>query len=57
MTSPRKHPLLLMITRFGRFAIVILLTKTTAAQNEVALSYDRVRGQYFLTVVFVSTIV
>ena len=35
----------------------ILLTKTTAAQNEVALSYHRVRGLYFLAVVFVATIV
>ena len=34
----------------------ILLTKTTAAQNEVALSYHRVRGLYFLAVVFVATI-
>ena len=34
-----------------------LLTKTTAAQNEVALSYDRVRGLYFLAVVFAATIV
>ena len=30
--------------------------KTTAAQNEVALSYHRVRGLYFLAVVFVVTI-
>ena len=36
---------------------IILLTKTTAAQNEVALSYHRVRGQYFLTVTFVATII
>ena len=34
----------------------ILLTKTTAAQNEVALSYHRERGLYFLAVVFVATI-
>ena len=34
----------------------ILLTKTTAAQNEVALSYHRVRGQCFRVVVFVVTI-
>ena len=34
----------------------ILLTKTTAAQNEVALSYHKVRGVYFLAVVFVRTI-
>ena len=35
----------------------ILLTKTTAAQNEIALSYHRVRGLYFLAVFFVATIV
>ena len=29
----------------------ILLTKTTAAQNEVALTYRSVRGLYFLAVV------
>ena len=34
--------------------LTILLTKTTAAQNEAALSYHRVRGLYFLAVVFVS---
>ena len=34
----------------------ILLTKTTAAQNGVALSYLRVRGLYFLAVVFVAAI-
>ena len=35
----------------------ILLTKTTAAQNEVALSYHKLRGLYFLAVVFVATII
>ena len=35
---------------------IIHLTKTTAAQNEVALSYRSVRELYFLAVVFVSTI-
>ena len=35
----------------------ILLTKTTAAQNEVAFSYHEVRGLYFLAVVFEATIV
>ena len=35
----------------------ILLTKTTAAQNEVALSYGIVLGLYFLAVVFAGTIV
>ena len=34
--------------------IIIVLTKTTAAQNEVALSYHKVRGQYFLAVDFVA---
>ena len=34
----------------------ILLTKTTAVENEVALSYHRMRGLYFLAVVFASTI-
>ena len=33
-----------------------LLTKTTAAQNEDALSYHKVRGLYFLAVVFVRRI-
>ena len=32
------------------------LTKTTAAQTEVALSYHNVRGLYFLAVVFVTNI-
>ena len=36
--------------------IPIYLTKTTAAQNEVALSYHSVRGIYFLAVVFVRSI-
>ena len=35
----------------------ILLTKTTAAQNEDALSYHSVRGLYFQAVVFVATII
>ena len=34
-----------------------LLTKATAAQNEVAFSYHRVRGLYFLAVVFAANIV
>ena len=34
----------------------ILLTKTTATQNEVALSYHKVRGLYFLAVVSVRSI-
>ena len=36
---------------------MILLTKTTAALNEVALSYHEVRRLYFLAVVFVVTII
>ena len=35
----------------------MLLTETTAARNGVALSYHRVRGLYFLTVVFVRSII
>ena len=34
----------------------ILLTKTTAAQKEDALSYHRVGGQHFVAVVFVRSI-
>ena len=34
----------------------MLLTKTTAAQNEIALNYHSVRGLYFLAVVFLTTI-
>ena len=30
---------------------IILLTKITAEQNEISLSYRRVRGLYFLTVI------
>ena len=36
---------------------IILLTKTSAARNRVALSYHSVRGLYFLAVVFAATIV
>ena len=36
--------------------IPTLLTKTTAAQNDVTLSYHRVRGLYFLAVVFARSI-
>ena len=36
--------------------LTILLTKTIAAQNEVALSYHKVRALYFLAVVFVRSI-
>ena len=38
--------------RNGRHVGCILLTITTAAQNEVALSYHKVRGLYCLAVVF-----
>ena len=34
----------------------MLLTKTTAAQNEVALSYHKLRGLYIQVVVFAATI-
>ena len=35
---------------------IILRTKINAAQNEAAFSYHRLRGLYFLAVVFVATI-
>ena len=35
----------------------ILLIKTTAAQNEVALSYHKARGLHFLEAAFAATIV
>ena len=37
--------------------IHILLTKTTAVQNDIALSYCKVHGLYFLAVVFAMIIV
>ena len=37
--------------------IYILVTKTTAAQNEGALSYHRLCGLYFLAVVFVAAVI
>ena len=39
------------------YLTLILLTKTTVARNAVALSYHRVRGLYFLAVVFAAIIV
>ena len=39
------------------FHNTIVLTKTTAAQNDIVLSYHRVRGLYFLAVVFAATMV
>ena len=42
--------------KFNFMTVNIFLTKTTAAQNDVALSYRRVRGQYFLAVVFAALI-
>ena len=44
-------------TNVPKSDIFIHLTKTTAAQNEVALSYHSVRRLYFLAVVFVTNIV
>ena len=45
------------ITEQTSIKYVLLLTKTTAAQNKVALSYHRVRGLYFLEVVLAVNIV
>ena len=35
--------------------MTMLFTKTTAAQDEVVLSYHKVRGLYFMAVVFVTS--
>ena len=43
--------------RLKRITHNILPTKTTAAQNEVALSYHKVRGLYFLAVIFAATMI
>ena len=42
---------------FKKYHLNILLTRTTAAQNVVALSYHIVRGLHFLAVVIAITIV
>ena len=42
---------------FGMWEKNILLAKTTAAQNEVTLSYHKVRGLCFLTVISVGIVV
>ena len=34
----------------------MILAKTTAAQNEASLSYHKVRGLFFLAIVFAATI-
>ena len=39
-----------------RGMIPILLIEIAAAQNEVGLSYNKVRGLYFLAVIFAVTI-
>ena len=36
--------------------MIILLTKIISPQNEVALSFHRMRGLYFLAVIFAATI-
>ena len=38
------------------FHLTTLLTKTTAPQNDIALSYRKVRGLYYPAVVFAATI-
>ena len=48
--GPLKH--LTYALKIYVYTSTILLTKTTAAQNEVALSYHKVRGLYFLAAVF-----
>ena len=36
---------------------IILLTKTTAVQNDAMLSNHRVRGLYFLIAIYAATII
>ena len=49
-------PLLFSIRHTYMMIISILLTKTTAAQNKAAHTYRKLRGLYFLPVVFVRSI-
>ena len=46
----------LKIATINFSCVIILLTKTTTAQHEVAPSYYKVRGLYFLAVVLSATI-
>ena len=57
VVQPRARLICCIITSIINLKLYVLLTKTTAAQNEAALSYDRVRGLYFLAVVFVRRII
>ena len=41
----------------GNYRKIILLTKITAEQNEVALGHPRMHRLYFLVVIFVRNIV
>ena len=57
-TSPQNYILTETKQRQCRYNVLpqyILLTKTTTAQTEVTLSYHRVRGLYFLAVIFAAT--
>ena len=60
-TMRQKYLHLYMFELLGIYILMclvpILLIKTTAAQNAVALSYYTLRGLYFLAVVFVRSIV
>ena len=53
MRGSLRVPLIIVSTIY--IYIYILLTKTTAAQNEDALSYHTVRGLHYLAVIFVPT--
>ena len=56
IVTSKKVELPVLIRKHRIHSKSIVLTKTTAAQNEVALSYHKVRGQYFLAFVFAATI-
>ena len=45
----------LLISAFILLWMIMILTKITAAINEVALICEKVRGPYFLAVIFVVT--
>ena len=49
--------LLIQENVFIRCITTIVLMKITVTQNEVALSYHKVRGLYFVAVIFAATII
>ena len=56
MAGYKKTDYLSDISLIFSIELNIYLTKITATQNEVDLTYHRVRGLYYLAVIFVATI-